>query len=76
VFEGADAAATTGTDQTNRPYQYRIKTARQKCQSIRILIQDEDVSGGVGTVDLVAGAFEIGFKNTGVKMWMGSGRTI
>lgn len=76
VFEGADAIVTTGTDQTNKPYQYRVKTSRQKCQSIRILIQDEDASGGVGTVDLVAGAFEIGFKNTGVKMWMGSGRTV
>lgn len=76
VFEGAAAVAATGTDQTNKPYQYRIKTSRQKCEAIRILIQDDDESGGVGTVDLVAGAFEIGFKNTGVKMWAGSGRTV
>lgn len=76
VFFGGDAASATGTDQTNKPYQYRIKTSRQKCQSVRILIEDQDASSGIGTVDLVAGAFEIGFKNTGVKMWMGSGRTV
>lgn len=76
VFVGVDASAATGTDQTNKPYQYRIKTSRQKCQSVRILIEDQDASSGVGTVDLVAGAFEIGFKSTGVKTWMGSGRTV
>lgn len=76
VFEGAVAAAATGTDQTNKPYQYRIKTSRQKCQSIRILMQDNDQSSGVGTVDFVAGAFELGFKRSGVKMWMGSARTV
>lgn len=69
----------SGSDQTNRQYQYRIKTARQKVQAIRLLITDDASPGSptfVGTADLIAAAFEMGVKRLSPKMWIGDGRTV
>lgn len=69
----------SGTDQTNKQYQYRIKTARQKVQAVRLLISDDASPGSpafAGTVDLIAAAFEMGVKRLSPKMWIGDGRTV
>lgn len=73
-FSGA--GLVTAADFANKPMVYRIKTARQKVSSVKIIIQDDTASASTtGTVDVVGLAIEYGFKANVAKLWMGDART-
>lgn len=75
LYDGASASANTGADQTSKPYQYKVKLSRQKCQSVRFLLEESN-QNSAGTVDLVGIAFELGIKAQTNKQWMGDSRNV
>lgn len=74
IYDANSLDVNLSADQTLKPMQYCIRPKRQKCQSVKIVLQE--LTASVQSLELVGISFEIGFKRVGVKTWIGDSRNI